>query len=94
MAAERFVASLRDPLAPGALVRNAAAVRERIAETGVIDRRLYALSSSAYELGAKLALGSELGGAFSRTHEHMRLLSAETRLPGLPFLPRDDCRAA
>jgi hypothetical protein len=31
---------------------------------------------------------------FEQTRKGMRLLSAETRLPGLPFLPRDDCRAA
>ena len=39
-------------------------------------------------------LGGKLGGAFARTHDGMRLLTAETRLPGLPFLPRDDCRPA
>jgi hypothetical protein len=91
-AAMAFVAALRHPLALGRLRRSAAAVRERIARTGVVDRRTYALASSAFELGAKLALGAQLGGAFRRSAEHMRLLSAETRLPGLPFLPRDDCR--
>ena len=93
-AAVAFVGALRDPSALGALRRSAAAVRERVALTGEIDRRTYALSSSAFELGAKLALGLQLGGAFARSHEGMRLLSAETRLPGLPFLPRDDCRVA
>jgi hypothetical protein len=93
-AAAAFVAALRDPLAPDELRRSALAVRERVARAGAVDRRTYALSSSAFELGAKLTLGAQLGGAFSRTHEGMRLLTAETRLPGLPFLPRDDCRAA
>lgn len=92
--AQAFVGALHHPLARGALRRSIAALRERIAVAGVLDRRVYALSSRAYELGAKLALGAQLGGAFSRTHENMHLLSAETRLPGLPFLPRDDCRAA
>jgi hypothetical protein len=93
-AAVAYVAALRDPLALGELRRSAAAVVERVTRTGAIDRRTYALSSSAFELGAKVALGAQLGGAFGRTHEGMRLLAAETQLPGLPFLPRDDCRPA
>lgn len=93
-AAVAFVAALRDPLALGELRQSAAAVRERVALAGAVDRRTYAVSSSAYELGVKAALGGQLGGAFASTHEGMRLLSAETRLPGLPFLPRDDCRVA
>lgn len=92
-AAAAFVAALRDPLAFGELRDRAAVVRERIARTGSVDRRTYVLSSSAFELGAKLALGGQLGAAFEQTREGMRLLAAETRLPGLPFLPRDDCRA-
>lgn len=93
-AAAAFVAALRDPLGLARLKRNAAAVREQIARTGAVDRRTYALSSTAFELGATVALGTQLGGAFVRTTEGMRLLTAETRLPGLPFLPRDDCRIA
>ncbi|MFL5818688.1 MAG: hypothetical protein ACJ76L_13960 [Conexibacter sp.] len=93
-AAAAFATALRDPLATVALRHRAAAVGKRIARTGVIDRRTYALSSSAFSLGARLALGAQLGGGFERTREGMRLLTAETRLPGLPFLPRDDCRAA
>ena len=92
-AAAAFVAALRDPLAIGALRRRAALVHARIARTGVVDRREYALTSSALELGATLALGPQLGGGFARSHAGMRLLRAETRLPGLPFLPRDDCRS-
>lgn len=91
-AASSFVAALRRPLALGALRRSLAALRERIAGAGVVDRRLYAVSSGAFEVGATVALGPELGGAFARTRQRMRLLRAETRLPGLPFLPRDDCR--
>jgi hypothetical protein len=93
-AAAAFLAALRDPLAPGELRRSATAVHERIAQSGIVDRRTYVLSSSAFALGATVALGAELGGGFERKHEGMRLLSAETRLPGLPFLPRDDCRVA
>lgn len=93
-AAERFVAALRDPFALAALRRSAAAVSERVKRAGVVDRRVYALSGSAFELGAAVALGARLGGSFARTREGMRLLRAETRLPGLPFLPRDDCRPA
>src|SRR5215218_2029086 len=90
--AATFVRALRDPLAVGELARSAAAVGERIARTGVVDRRTYALSSSASGVGGKLTLGGQLGAGFERTHEGLHLLTAETRLPGLPFLPRDDCR--
>lgn len=89
-----FAGALRDPVAVRSLRRHVAAVRERIMHTGVIDRRVYGLSSTTFELGASLALGAKLGGSFARTHEGMHLLRAETRLPGLPFLPRDDCRLA
>lgn len=92
--ADAFVSALRDPLARSALVARAAALRTRIAVAGIIDRRTYTVSSSAFELGAKVALGAKLGATFEHTREGARLLSAETRLPGLPFLPRDDCRSA
>lgn len=91
-AAAAFVDALRDPLALAELRRRAAAVRERVARAGIVDRRTYSLASSTFELGVRVALGAQLGGAFERTAEGMRLLAAETRLPGLPFLPRDDCR--
>jgi hypothetical protein len=74
-------------------LRGAQLVR-RIAEAGELDRRTYALSDAATGVGAGVALGVELAGGFDRTTERLRLLSAETRLPGLPFLPRDDCRPA
>jgi hypothetical protein len=93
-AAVAFRAALDDPLAVGELSRSAAAVGERVARTGVVHRRTYVLTSSATEVGGRITLGSQLGAGFGRTHEGMRLLSAETRLPGLPFLPRDDCRPA
>jgi hypothetical protein len=89
-----FARALRHPREIGTLDRSVTAVKERILQTGVVNRRTYALSSSAVELGAQLSAGTQLGGSFARTREGMRLLSAETRLPGLPFLPRDDCRAA
>jgi hypothetical protein len=92
--AEAFVGAFRDPLAIGALAHRAVELRERVEQVGVVDRRTYALSSSALQLGAKVALGEEVGADFERAKEGMRLLSADTRLPGLPFLPRDDCRSA
>ncbi|HEX4807001.1 MAG TPA: hypothetical protein VFU94_13975 [Conexibacter sp.] len=92
--ARAFVAALRDPLATGRLRRGAAALHERVAQTGSVDRRTYALVSSRFELGAEGGAGVQLGADFEHAHEGMRLLSAETRLPGLPFLPRDDCRVA
>jgi hypothetical protein len=91
-AALAFTAALRDLSDLVRLQRSAAAVGRRIDRAGVINRRTYAVSSSAFALGGALKLGGQLGGGFERTREGMRLLSAETRLPGLPFLPRDDCR--
>ena len=43
-------------------------------------------------LGVGAALGTKLDAGLERTADGLRLLAAETRLPGLPFLPRDDCR--
>lgn len=91
-AARELMEAMRHPFAAGELSSRLGAVRQRIARTGVVDRRTYALTSTAFSLGATVALGGRLGGMFERTSEEMRLLSAETRLPGLPFLPRDDCR--
>lgn len=87
-------ATLAGRLAPERLLRTAAAVGRRIALTGVVDRRTYALTRSGTAIGGTLVLGGQVGGALERAREGMRLLSAETRLPGLPFLPRDDCRSA
>jgi len=81
-------------LSPRGVQRSAAVVGRRIARSGVVDRRTYALTSSAIAIGGTVMLGAQIGGGFERTREGMRLLSAETRLPGLPFLPRDDCRSA
>jgi hypothetical protein len=81
-----------DPLV--ALPPALAAVRERIHRAGEVDVRRYALASAATELGARVGLGLELGGSFERTSEGLRLLDAETRLPGLPLLPRDDCNGS
>lgn len=91
-AARAFAQALRHPRAVAQLQRRAAAVGRRIEHAGVLDRRTYALTSSAFALGGAAHLGGRLGGGFERMDERMRLLSAETRLPGLPFLPRDDCR--
>jgi hypothetical protein len=69
-----------------------AALAHGIEQRGEVDRRVYALDRATAGIGATAALGAELGGGFDRTSEGMQLLDAETRLPGLPFLPRDDCR--
>jgi hypothetical protein len=82
-----------DPQLPSALQR-AAELGARIAGHGQIDVRAYALDGSAGGVDAELAAGITVAGAFERTRRGLRLLSAATRLPGLPFLPRDDCRNA
>ena len=89
-------ADLLDALAgdPRALPRRAVALGTRIAAHGQVDLRRYALRGDATQLGGSLALGIAVGGAFERTTKGLRLVAAVTRLPGLPFLPRDDCRQA
>lgn len=66
----------------------------RIAREGRIDRRTYAVRESGASLGASVGAGAPAELGFERTTRGLRLLHAETRLPGLPFLPRDDCRPA
>lgn len=66
----------------------------RIAEHGQIDLRAYELSSSSRSVGGSLALGLKVGGALDRSTRELRLVDALTRLPGLPFLPRQDCLSA
>lgn len=72
----------------------ASALAALIARDGQIDVRRYALRTSATQFGASVSLGISLGGSFERTTKGLRLVEAQTRLPGLPFLPRDDCRAS
>lgn len=90
-AAELLDALTSDLAAAPAL---AAALSARIARRGQIDLRRYALRSDATQLGGELSLGISLGGSFERTSKGLRLVDARTRLPGLPFLARDDCRPA
>jgi len=92
--ATAFATALRKRSSIDVLRRRLAAVSPLVERSAVIDRRTYALTRSGFELGAGVSLGAQLGGAYTRTREGMRLLTAETRLPGLPFLPRDDCRSA
>jgi hypothetical protein len=68
------------------------ALRRRIGSDAEVDRRIYALRRSATGLDVAIGLGAEFAAGLDRTREGVRLLAAETRLPGLPFLPRDDCR--
>lgn len=70
------------------------ALAARVADHGQLDRRVYALETRSGGFGASIRAGLEAGAGFERTTRGLRLLSAETRLPGLPFLPRDDCRPA
>jgi hypothetical protein len=95
LAAARVVLdAMLHPTRLAALPASAAQLGRRFAEHGELDRRTYVLSDAATGVGASAALGVELAGGFDRTTERLRLLTAETRLPGLPFLPRDDCRPA
>ena len=92
------------PAVPGGVVgvadavaevrRSAADLGARIAARAQVDVRRYALSADTSRYGGAVALGLKLGGAFERSAKGLRLVDARTRLPGLPFLARDDCRDA
>ncbi|MBB4664475.1 hypothetical protein [Conexibacter arvalis] len=79
---------------PTALPRRAAALGARIVQRGQIDLRRYAVTTDGTRFGGELALGVKVGGSFERSTKGLTLLGAATRLPGLPFLARDDCRVA
>jgi hypothetical protein len=86
--------ALAHPESPSGLFGSARALGERIGRHGQVDRRVYTAREDTSGVGASIALGAKLGGGLDRTTSGLRLLSAATRLPGLPFLPRDDCRTA
>jgi hypothetical protein len=96
--AVRAVASdVVDALAHGrvtALPDRVRALGKAISDHGQIDVRVYDEDADAKQFGGSLALGIKIGGGFARTTKGLRLVAATTRLPGLPFLPRDDCHAA
>ncbi|HEX7291442.1 MAG TPA: hypothetical protein VF250_09980 [Conexibacter sp.] len=75
------------------LPARARALGKRIAQDAQIDRRTYVVRRDATGVGAGAGLGVKIDGGFERTTTVLHLVDAETRLPGLPFLPRDDCRA-
>ncbi|HST38831.1 MAG TPA: hypothetical protein VLK58_04955 [Conexibacter sp.] len=85
---------LFDPGAYAEMPDRVRALGERIVAGAQIDARLYTQRSSAQKYGADVALGVAIGGAFERSSEQLDLRAAFTRLPGLPFLARDDCRSA
>ncbi len=93
-AATALLGALIDPRTDGGPIARAAALGRRIVANGEVDRLRYALRRSTLQLGVEDMLGSEIAGGFASTTETLHLLGAETRLPGLPFLPRDDCRGA
>jgi hypothetical protein len=93
-AAAALLEALSDPGKIATLPAHVRALGERIAQRGQLDRRVYAVRRSAGGVAVGVGLGAKLDGGLDRTTSDLRLLRAETRLPGLPFLPRDDCRAA
>jgi hypothetical protein len=79
---------------PRALPGRVRALGANIADRAQIDVRTYRTRSSDQKYGASLALGVGVGGSFEKSSDGLELVSALTRLPGLPFLDRDDCRSA
>lgn len=92
IAAAELLEALTDRRRLPRLPQRAYALGRRIVEGAQLDRRFLAAARTATGLGAGIARGIKLDGDFERTTNDLRLLGAETRLPGLPFLPRDDCR--
>lgn len=90
--AEALLAALADPAALASVPPLVQGLGARIARSAQLDRRVYVVRRSADGVGASVGLGAKLDGAFDRTTSALELIDAETRLPGLPFLPRDDCR--
>ncbi len=76
------------------LPRRAYALGERIVSSGQIDVRAYRKSASSRQIGAEVALGVSLGAGWKQSTVGLELEAAWTRLPGLPYLRRDDCRRA
>jgi hypothetical protein len=93
-AAASLLGALTHPSAYPELPRLVRALGARFAEHAQIDVRAYAQRSSATKYGAGVSLGVGLEGSFERATSGLDLVAAFTRLPGLPFLARDDCRAA
>lgn len=91
-AGRAVVDGLFDPGAYAEMPARVRALGERIVAGTQVDARLYAQRTSSQKYGADVALGVGIGGAFERSSEQLDLLAAFTRLPGLPFLARDDCR--
>lgn len=92
--ATALVDALTDARRLPALGDRLAALGRRIDSHGQIDLRAYELDRSASSFGGSLALGLKVGGSFDRSSRELRLVDALTRLPGLPFLPRQDCLSA
>ncbi|MDO8186664.1 hypothetical protein Q5424_15970 [Conexibacter sp. JD483] len=90
-AASALVAALADPAALPDLPQRAATLGARFERAGQIDLRAYRKRASARQYGAEIGLGVGLG--WKQTTSGLDLLAAWTRLPGLPFLVRDDCRS-
>jgi Flp pilus assembly pilin Flp len=74
----------------GALAALAAELRRRAIER----RRTYALHVTHGNAGVALKLGLEAGADVAAGSEQLRERSETARAPGLPALPRGDCRAA
>lgn len=91
-AAGRLLEALVDGVDLAAVARVARDVGDQIARNAQVDRRVYVSRGSTTGAGGGVALGLKLDGAVERSSNGMRLVLADTRLPGLPFLPRDDCR--
>jgi Flp pilus assembly pilin Flp len=75
---------------PAAVVRAAKWARDHAAVT----RREFALTDDRRDVGAEVGLGVKLGGRYGHGDRRLRLVDAQTRLPGLSFLPRADCLEA
>lgn len=93
-AAVALLQALTDRTKLALVPRRVRALGREIVRHAQLDRRTFAMLRTSSGIAAGVARGAELDAGFEQAASGMRLLSAETRLPGLPFLPRDDCRPA
>jgi hypothetical protein len=93
-AARSRMAAVLHALAPARLRELPAAVAraERWARShATTTRRTYALAERHGGAGVELRAGVDVGGGYAHTSRELRLVGVQTRLPGLPFLSREDC---
>lgn len=67
---------------------------DMVYDGGVVQARTYAVRDSSIDVSGHVKEGLAIGGSFSHTSQHMRLLSAMEHTPEGFWVPRYDCMVA